>query len=84
MSFFEFLIAPLIIFLLFVAPIWLIMHYRHKEKTNTQELTGEESEVAERMLALMEKMENRIATLEKILDVDDPRWREKGGLSDSH
>tara|TARA_R110000868_G_scaffold241255_8_gene495804 strand:- start:596 stop:850 length:255 start_codon:yes stop_codon:yes gene_type:complete len=77
MSFFDFLVAPLIIFLVIVAPIWLIMHYRHKEKTAQNNLPGSESEIAERLLTLIEKMESRIDTLEKILDADDPRWREK-------
>ncbi len=77
MSFFDFLVTPLIIFLVIVAPIWLIMHYRHKEKTAHNTVPGSDPELAERMLTLIEKMEGRIDTLEKILDADDPRWREK-------
>lgn len=81
MSIFQFLITPLILFLVIVAPIWLVMHYRHKGRVTTSELSDEDSDVARRMTLLMEKMENRISTLEKILDADDPRWREKGNPS---
>ena len=28
------ILAPLIIFLIFVAPIWLILHYRSKKQVN--------------------------------------------------
>ena len=82
MSFFEFLIAPLIIFLVIVAPIWLVMHYRHKERMPKADLNGEDTEVAERLFALMEKMEGRVGTLEKILDADDQCWREKSSRND--
>ena len=34
------ILAPLIIFLIFVAPIWLILHYRSKKQVN-QGLTAE-------------------------------------------
>ncbi|MEQ9448480.1 MAG: envelope stress response membrane protein PspB [Rhodospirillaceae bacterium] len=84
MSFFEFLIAPLIIFLVIVMPIWLVMHYRYKERASKTELNAEDSEVTQRLVALLEKMEGRIATLEKILDADDPRWRERAPQSEPH
>ena len=35
------ILAPLIIFLIFVAPIWLILHYRSKKQVS-QGLSAEE------------------------------------------
>jgi phage shock protein B len=40
-------------------------------------LSGEDQEMLNRMMGLLEKMEGRVGSLERILDVDDPRWRER-------
>ena len=34
MDFLEFLMAPIIIFLVIVAPIWLILHYKSKRNAS--------------------------------------------------
>ena len=31
----EFLLAPTIIFMVFVAPIWIFMHYRSKQRSQS-------------------------------------------------
>lgn len=70
------IVAPIIIFMIFVAPIWLILHYRSKRKMS-QGLS--EQEVAE-MKALAhqaEAMGERIKTLEAILDAESPQWRNR-------
>ncbi|AWL11335.1 hypothetical protein HMF8227_00840 [Saliniradius amylolyticus] len=70
------IVAPIIIFMIFVAPIWLILHYRSKRKMS-QGLS--EQEVAE-MKALShqaEAMGERIKTLEAILDAESPQWRNR-------
>jgi phage shock protein B len=70
------LVAPIIIFMIFVAPIWLIMHYRSKKVVgqglNEQEL-AELSSLARKAEALGE----RVKTLESILDAEAPEWRSK-------
>ncbi|RUO77405.1 envelope stress response membrane protein PspB [Idiomarina seosinensis] len=68
------LIAPVIIFTLFVAPIWLILHYRSKKQVN-KGLTEEERSQLNQMVEKVEKMRDRIRTLERILDADSPNWR---------
>ncbi|BDY03963.1 phage shock protein B [Ferrimonas sp. YFM] len=71
-----FLIAPLIIFLLIVAPIWLILHYRSKKQL-AQGLSEEEYQQLNQLLTRADKMSERIQTLEALLDQESPEWRTK-------
>ena len=70
------IIAPIIIFMIFVAPIWLIMHYRSK-KQMSQGLTESEYATLQELADRAEKMADRIHTLEAILDAEAPEWRNK-------
>ena len=74
MEFFEFAIAT---FGIFLGGFAIFMHYRHKERVSGNITNPNEAKAAERLITLMEKMEKRIATLEKILDAEAPHWREK-------
>ncbi|MDX2225266.1 MAG: envelope stress response membrane protein PspB [Rhodospirillaceae bacterium] len=76
MSVIEALMVPMIIFLIFVAPLWLILHYRSQSKA-AKILSAEEQQTLEQLAAVAERMEGRLASLEKILDTDDPRWKDK-------
>lgn len=70
------LVAPIIIFLIFVAPIWLIMHYRSKKQVS-QGLSEEEFGRLNDLAHKAEVMSERIQTLEAILDAESPEWRNK-------
>ena len=72
----EIIVAPVIIFMLIVAPIWLILHYKSKGQIS-QGLTQEEYEQLSELSELADKMADRIKTLEAILDAESPNWREK-------
>jgi phage shock protein B len=71
----------LLTFFTVVVPIWVVAHYTASARRERNKLpmppSPEDQEMTTRMVGLLEKMEARIATLEKILDVEDPRWREK-------
>lgn len=69
-------IVPIMPFVMVIAVVWIVFHYRRLNRLEGR-TTGEEQEAMERMILLLEKMEGRINTLEKILDAEDPRWREK-------
>lgn len=69
-------------FIMIIAVVWLVLHYRRHHYRGKTVHSPEEQQTMERMVILLEKMEGRIATLEKILDAEDPRWREKGAPSD--
>jgi phage shock protein B len=65
---------PTIVFMVVVAPIWLILHYWTQSRMN-RGLSSEERTEMDNALALAQKLEQRIATLETILDVQQPDWR---------
>lgn len=70
----EIIFVPLILFMIFVAPLWVIMHYRSKNKIK-QGLSDAELNQLTELTVRAEKMAERIKTLEAILDADSPRWR---------
>ncbi len=70
------IVAPIILFMIFVAPIWLIMHYRSKKQIS-QGLSEDEYSMLQDMADRAEKMADRIHTLESILDEEAPQWRNK-------
>lgn len=72
----DIIVAPVIIFMLVVAPIWLILHYRSKKQIS-QGLTEEEYHQLTELSELADKMADRIKTLEAILDAEAPEWRDK-------
>ena len=66
--------VPLMMFMIFVAPIWVIMHYRSKNKMG-QGLSDQELTQLNDLAQRAEKMADRIKTLEAILDAESPNWR---------
>ncbi len=64
------------IFCVFVAPLWLIMHYSTKRR-QAQNLTGEDEKMLSALWQLANKMEARVNALETILDTQAPGWRGK-------
>jgi phage shock protein B len=70
----DILMAPIIIFMIIVAPIWLILHYRSKRQVS-QGLTEEEFGQLNELISKADKMSQRIETLEAILDSEAPQWR---------
>lgn len=70
------LVVPLAFFATVVAIVWLVLNNRRVNRSGLA-ASPEEQQTMERMVNLLEKMEGRIVTLEKILETEDPRWREK-------
>lgn len=71
----ELTVLP-VLFLIFVAPLWLFLHYRSKRQVS-QGLTDEEYKELTAMGQQAEAMGQRIATLESILDHEAPHWRNR-------
>lgn len=72
------LFVPIIVFLTIVAPIWIVVHYRYKSKANSGDgLSANDRAELDEMIEVANKMAARIETLESILDVESPGWREK-------
>ncbi len=68
--------VPIVVFLVIVAPIWIVVHYRSKSR-EVDGLTSRERAELNEMIDVANKMAARIETLEAILDVESPGWREK-------
>ncbi|MFH4545514.1 envelope stress response membrane protein PspB [Vibrio alginolyticus] len=71
-----FIAGPVIVFLIFVAPLWLFLHYRSKRKTDSA-LSSQDLERLQVLSEKAEAMQSRVDTLERILDAESPTWRRK-------
>lgn len=69
-------LAVMMPFVMVIAIVWIIFHYRRGHRMDRLS-SREEQETIDRMMGLLERMEGRVATLERILEAEDPRWREK-------
>lgn len=74
--FVVFMGITLVVFMVFVAPIWLIMHYRGKKQVS-QGLSETELRTLQNLSEKAEVMAERIETLESILDAEAPDWRNR-------
>lgn len=63
-----------IILLTVVAPLWIIFHYLTKMKTS-KGLTVEDEKMLSEVWESTRKIEERIQTVERILDIEAPNWR---------
>ena len=76
------LVVPGIIFLLLVAPLWVVFHYvtawkRIRAGTAGPGRVAVDSAELERMRKLCTRLEERIESLETILDDEAPQWRKR-------
>ena len=74
------LAVPGVVFLVFIAPLWLVFHYLTAWKRMRAGTAGPGKVVIdraelERMRELGEQLETRIESLETILDAEAPEWR---------
>lgn len=68
--------VPVIVFLVVVAPLWIILHYRSKANI-VNGLSATERAQLDEMIEVANRMAARIETLESILDAEVPEWSEK-------
>jgi phage shock protein B len=55
-------------------PLWIVFHYITKMKTS-KGLTAEDEKMLSEIWESTNRMEERINTLERILDIEAPDWR---------
>lgn len=69
-------IVPAIVLVGFVLPLWLVLHYvtvwRQQKRSG-----GIDAAALSEIESVARRLEDRIATLERVLDTEDPAWREK-------
>ncbi len=68
--------VPTVIFLAIVAPVWIFMHYRSRQRAQSSLSEDERSEL-EMLTSQAERMVERIETLESILDSETAGWRSR-------
>ena len=78
---FEMMFVPMVLFMVLVAPVWIVMHYRSLNRSS-RSLSQEDRESLDEMLATVDKLNDRIVSLESILDADHPDWRQGGHSTD--
>ncbi len=70
-----FLAIPLTIFVLFVLPIWLWLHYSNR--SGRDELSQSEQQRLAQLADEAKRMRERIQALESLLDAEHPNWRDR-------
>lgn len=65
-----------ILLLTICLPLWIIFHYITKMKTS-KGLTPEDEKMLTDVWESTKRMEDRIQTLERILDIESPSWRQR-------
>ena len=72
----EFFFVPMVLFMVIVAPIWIVMHYRSVSRSS-RSLTDDDRESIDTMLVTVDKLNERIVSLEAILEADHPNWKQQ-------
>jgi phage shock protein B len=67
-----------VIFLVVVAPIWIVAHYLSRWR-RSRKLSIEDERSLGELYEAARKMEARLAALESVLDVEAPGWRTRVG-----
>ena len=66
----------LILALTVIAPLVIVLHFVTKWKQG-REISGDDEKMLEDLYVLSQRMEDRLATLERILDDELSDWRKK-------
>ncbi len=72
----ELLLIALIVFLSIPAPLFIVLHFITKWK-QSREISGGDEDMLEEMWRLSQSFEQRLESLETILDSELPDWRTK-------
>lgn len=73
----ELLFVPIILFMVIVAPIWIVVHYRAMRRRDEMSIKRKQVVDSEELQELAERLEQRVDALETILDDEVPGWRKK-------
>ena len=72
----ELITIAVIVFIAIPAPLFIILHFITKWK-QAREISGGDERMLEDLWLLSQKLEERLETLERILDSEIPDWRRK-------
>ncbi len=72
----ELLTIAVIVFIAIPAPLFIVLHFITKWK-QSREISGGDEQMLEDMWLLAHRLEERLESLETILDSELPDWRKK-------
>jgi len=72
----ELLAIAVIVFIAVPAPLFVVLHFITKWK-QSREISGGDEQMLEDMWLLAQRLEERLESLETILDNELPDWRRK-------
>jgi len=72
----ELLAIAAIVFIAVPAPLFIVLHFITKWK-QSREISGGDEKMLEDLWHLAQRLEERLETLETILDSELPDWRKK-------
>jgi len=64
------------LFVVIVLPVWIVSRFLSQWRSNRR-ISGEDEKRMGELWEVANRMENRVANLEKILDSETPGWRSK-------
>jgi phage shock protein B len=68
------LVPVMVVGMLFIGLPWLILHYVSKWKTSAT-LTREDENLLEDVHDTARRLDDRLATIERIMTADNPNWK---------
>ena len=74
----EYLIPIVIVAILFIGLPWLIFHYVTKWKSQAT-ITTEDENLLDELHDLARRLDERMGTIERIVQADNPNWRALAG-----
>ncbi|OSQ31448.1 envelope stress response membrane protein PspB [Thalassospira sp. MCCC 1A03138] len=76
--------VPLIVFVVVVGPVWVVFHYitlwkrmKAEQQKSSPEQVAKEKEIVVTLKGRAERLENRVETLERLLDAEVAEWRNR-------
>ncbi len=72
----ELLVLAVIVFIAVPAPLFIVLHFITKWK-QSREISGGDEKMLEDVWLLAQRLEERLESLETILDSELPDWRRK-------
>ena len=70
----EFLMAPIVVGILFIGLPWLVFHYITKWK-QAKTLTVDDERLLDDVHDTARRLEERLITIERIMAADNPNWK---------
>lgn len=74
----EILIPIVVCAILFIGLPWIVLHYVSKWKTAAT-LTTEDENLLDELHELARRLDDRMLTIERIIQAENPNWRSLGG-----